>query len=447
MPKQNETFHRELWQIALPVTLQCLLHSSFGVVDQIMVGQLGTVSVAGIGLASRFGMMYNVALNGIAAAAGIMIAQYVGQRSRRGVSRSFFLNLLLAAGLAVLFAAGCMTFSRQVMSLYTTDPATKEVAASYLRICALGFLPCAATQLMAALLRCTGAARLPLYATSVAAVLNTILNYTLIFGRFGLPALGANGAAWGSVLAQSGGCLLIFVLGVIHCRKQGFRLELTLRMEKAAFRQYLAILLPALGCEVLWGLGENAYAAIYGRMGTAECAAMTLINPMVMILVGSLAGLSSAAGVLIGKRLGEADYAAAYRESKRLLLYGLVGSVILGLMMAGASGWYVRIYQVEPEVRRLTAQLLCVFALLAPVKMLNMILGNGILRSGGKTNYIMGINAIGTWCVGVPVGALAAFVWGLPITWVYFLLSLEEGVRLLLELALFRSRKWVQTLA
>ncbi|MGN0984452.1 MAG: MATE family efflux transporter, partial [Gemmiger sp.] len=180
---------------------------------------------------------------------------------------------------------------------------------------------------------------------------------------------------------------------------------------------------------------------------TAECAAMTLINPMVMILVGSLTGLASAAGVLIGKRLGEADYDAAYGESKRLMLYGLIGSVLLGLMVAGASGWYVRIYQVEPEVRRLTAQLLCVFALLAPVKMLNMILGNGILRSGGKTNYIMGINAIGAWCVGVPMGTLAAFVWGLPITWVYFLLSLEEVVRLLLELAVFRSRKWVQTLA
>ncbi|MGN0983996.1 MAG: MATE family efflux transporter, partial [Gemmiger sp.] len=273
MLQHKQAFHRELWQIALPVTLQCLLHSSFGVVDQIMVGQLGTVSVAAIGLASRFGMLYNVALNGIAAAAGIMIAQYVGQRNSRGISRSFLLNLLLAAGLAVAFAAGCMAFPRQVMSLYTTDPATKEVAAAYLRICALGLLPSAAIQLMAALLRCTGAARLPLYATGAAAVLNTFLNYALIFGRFGLPAMGANGAAWGSVLAQSGGCLLILVLGALHCRKQGLRMELALRMEKAAFRQYLAILLPALGCEVLWGLGENAYAAIYGRMGTAECAA------------------------------------------------------------------------------------------------------------------------------------------------------------------------------
>lgn len=173
---------------------------------------------------------------------------------------------------------------------------------------------------------------------------------------------------------------------------------------------------------------------------------MTLISPMVMLFMGVMGGVSQAAGILTGRRLGAGEHEEAYGEAKKLMGYGLAGSLVLSVVMILLRSFYTGIFNVSGEVRTLTAQLLIVFAIMAPVKVQNMILGGGIIRSGGKTNYVMVIDLIGTWLFGVQLGLLSAFVWKLPITSVYFILSLEECVRLGISLILFRSRKWMQIL-
>ena len=204
--------------------------------------------------------------------------------------------------------------------------------------------------------------------------------------------------------------------------------------------------MPILETEFLWSLGENVYAAIYGHMGTAECAAMTLTGPIQGLLIGALSGLAQAAGILIGKDLGKKEYDRAYWKAKKLMVYGLVGSLILSALLVLLSRYYVGIYQVEDNVREIGVQLLTVFAIVAPVKVLNMILGGGIIRSGGKTKYVMWIDTSGTWGFGVPLGLLAAFVLNLSIPYVYFILSMEECYRLLVSLVVFRRKNWMQSL-
>lgn len=199
-------------------------------------------------------------------------------------------------------------------------------------------------------------------------------------------------------------------------------------------------------CEASWSLGENVYAAIYGHMGTAESAAMTLTAPIQGLVIGALCGLSQAAGVIVGKKLGGEDYDGAYRAAKRLMVYGAVGAAVLSALVVLTSGAYVEIYRVERTVKLLTRQILFVYALAAPFKVLNMILGGGILRSGGRTAYVMGIDMLGTWLFGVPLGLLGAFVWKLPIAYVYLLLSLEECVRFAVSMAVFRRRRWMNRL-
>ena len=205
-------------------------------------------------------------------------------------------------------------------------------------------------------------------------------------------------------------------------------------------------LLPLFVCEASWSLGENVYAAIYGRMGTEQSAAMTLTAPIQGLAIGALCGLSQAAGVIVGKRLGGEDYDGAYRAAKRLMVYGAVGVSVLCAVVLLASGAYVEIYQVSRTVKRLTRQILFVYALAAPFKVLNMILGGGILRSGGRTAYVMGIDMLGTWGFGVPLGLLGAFVWRLPIASVYLLLSLEECIRFAISMAVFRRKRWMRRL-
>ena len=444
--KKNDSFFKTVCSLAVPVTLQSMLQSSFSIVDQIMIGQLGTVSVAGVGLAGKFASIYSVVISAIGAVAGIMIAQYLGQKNKYEVRRSFYTNLILGAVIAGLFMFFCVLFPERIMGLYTKDTATREEAGKYLAIVAGTFMPLAGATLLSTLFRCIEKARLPLYASIASALLNTGLNYVLIFGKLGFSPMGARGAAVATLISQCAN--LVLMLLMFPKKNSVLKKPEQEETENAAlnWKQYLSMLLPILACEVLWSLGENVYAGIYGHMGTKATAAMTLINPIQGLVIGALCGLSQAAGVIVGKKLGTGDYSDAYKASKKLVIYGAAGSIFLSVIVVLTAGFYVQIYQVEEVVKQLTIRILYAYALVAPFKVLNMILGGGIIRSGGRTKYVMYIDIIGTWVFGVPLGFLAAFVLKLPIPYVYFILSLEECIRFAISVGVFRKKKWMQQL-
>lgn len=444
--KEKNSFLKTVCNIAIPVMLQCMLQSSFSMVDQIMVGQLGSVSIAAIGLAGKFSSIFSVVVSAIAAVAGIMIAQYIGKQEKKEVDKSFSVNLVAAIILAIIFTILCVFFPQKIMGIYTKETQICEVAASYLRIIAITFLPIAGATLLSTMLRCMEKASLPLYASIIAAIINTVLNYIFIFGKFGCKALGVEGAAIATAISQIANLLFMLVAFIrLYCKKdQPF--VFSMNLGTAGYKQYFIMLLPILVNEFLWSLGENVYASIYGHMGTEACAAMTLTNPIQGLMIGALSGLSQAAGILIGKSLGKEDYEEAYQNSKKLVFYGLAGSLVLSVALLLLRNFYVDIYAVEDSVKNAAGNVLIAFALISPVKVLNMILGGGIIRSGGKTKLVMWIDLIGTWGLGVPLGLLSAFVWNLSIPYVYFILSLEEAVRLLIAVVVFRRRTWMQSL-
>lgn len=443
--ENQKSFFKTVCNLAIPVALQSMLQASFSVIDQIMIGQLGSVSVAGVGLAGKFSSVYTVMVSAVGAAAGIMISQYLGQKNEREVRRSFFVNLAIALGLAGIFTILCITFPMQLMGFYTKDLNTKIAAAEYLQIFAWTFLPVAGATLLSTLLRCMEKAMLPLAASIAAAILNTGLNYVLIFGKAGITPLGAKGAAIATVVSQAGNLLIMLFMYLKYKDKT----EKSVSKEKNGrflWHQYMQMLLPILVCEFLWSLGENIYAGIYGHLGTESCAAMTLINPIQSLMIGALCGISQAASILVGKMLGNKEYEEAYQASKKLIWYAFIGSCILSVVILLTRGVYIQLYQVEDSVKILTGQILVAYALVAPFKVLNMTLGGGIIRSGGKTNYVMVIDMIGTWIFGVPLGLLSAFVLKLSIPYVYFILSLEECVRFGISVVVFRKRKWMKSL-
>ena len=440
----ENSFRRELIGIALPVTLQSLLQSSFAMVDQLMIGQLGSESIAGIGLGGKFASIYTVVLGAVAAAAGIMTAQYVGAEDEEGVGRGYYLNLFLGLLLAAGFMAVCCLFPHEVMRLYTKDGGVRSQAANYLQIYAVSFPLSAISTIMAVFLRCIGKAVWPLAASFFSVLLNTGLNYLFIFGAGPAPAMGVRGAAVASVIAQAAGLVLTGVY-FWHLGKER-RPCRSFSMSKKSWVQYLGILMPILVCEFVWSLGENGYAVIYGRLGTDSCAAMTMTGPVQGLTIGLLSGVSQAAGIMIGRRLGKAAYEEAYRDGKRMMLCGVMGSAVLSLLLLLLGRTYVSVYNVDLQVQAISYRILLVFALISPIKVQNMILGGGIIRSGGMTRYMMWIDMIGTWVFGVPLGCLAAFVWKLPIPQVYFILSLEEVVRFILSVIIFRRRNWMKRL-
>ena len=443
--KRKQSFFRTVCNLAIPVALQSMLLASFSIVDQIMIGQLGSVSVAGVGLAGKFSSIFSVMVSAIGAVAGIMISQYMGQKNKDEVRRSFYLNLVLAIAMAAVFTVVCVAFPNQIMGLYTTDPQTMLASAGYLRIVAGTFLPMAGAALLSTMFRCMEKAQLPLYASIAAAVLNTGLNYILIFGKCGFAPMGAEGAAIATLVSQYGNFLAM--LAMMYQYREDLKPAAGGNgMAKVNWKQYGEMLLPILVCEFAWSLGENVYAAIYGHIGTESSAAMTLINPIQGLMIGALCGLSQAASVIIGKMLGNKEYEEAYQASKKLILYGFAGSIILSVLILITRPYYVEIYQVEASVKRLTEQILLAYALIAPFKVLNMILGGGIIRSGGKTKYVMVVDMFGTWGLGVPLGLLSAFVLKMSIPYVYFILSLEECFRFAVSMVVLHRKKWMNSL-
>lgn len=446
MSENNSTFFNTVLKLAVPVALQSMLQSSFSLIDQIMIGQLGSTSIAGVGFAGKFSSIYNVVIAAIGAVAGIMISQYIGQKNRKEIRRSFVLNSSIGVVIAVPFFVLCVMAPNKIMGLYTLDAPTRSVASEYLMIISLTFLPVALATMLSTLFRCMENATLPLIASIVATLVNTGLNYIFIFGKIGFKPMGSKGVALATVIAQIVNLLIMFI-AFIKCDKPfGKDDKSEFFGEGFGIRRYACILMPMLICEFMWSVGENAYAIIYGRIGTKAGAAMTLINPVQGLVIGALCGLSQAASIIIGKKLGNKDYDEAYSASKKLMLYGLIGSVILSTVILVISPLYVNIYNVEEEVKMMMKYILIAYAVIAPFKVENMILGGGILRSGGETKYVMIVDLLGTWLVGVPAGFLAAFFLKLPIHYVYFILSLEECVRFIISCLFFIKRKWMVTL-
>lgn len=442
----QKSFFSSVVNIAVPVGLQSMLQSSFSMVDQLMVGQLGSTAVAAIEVAGRPVFIYSVVTGAVAAIAGIMISQYLGMKDERMADRSLSVNLAAVMLLAAGFTALCLLFPGPIIRIFIQDdPAILSAGKDYLVRIAWTCLPMGISSVLAVMVRCMDRAVLPLCAGLTAAVVNTALNYVLIFGRFGAPVLEVTGAAVASVISQMVNLLLALAIFYwVRVRRQGgFRFSLSLGWD--GYRQYAVMLLPVLVNEFLWSVGQNVNTFIYGHIGTGDLAAMSMTGPVQGLFIGALTGVSQAAGILTGKRLGAGEYDRAYEESKQLMWYGLAGSLALSALLILLRGPYVLLYRVEPEVQAAASRLLLAFAILAPVKVANMILGGGVVRSGGRTAYIMAIDLIGTWLVGAPLGLITAFVCRMPIEWVYFILSQEELVRLVLTCLVFRRKKWMMS--
>lgn len=445
---KDKSFLHTVIGIAVPVGLQSMLQSSFAMVDQLMVGQLGSTAVAAVEIAGRPAFIYTVVLGAVSAIAGIMISQYLGMEDEEMADRSLSVNLMIAMALAALFTLLCLLLPGQIVNIYIKeDPAILNAGKDYLTRIVWTYLPIGISSILAVMIRCKDRAAYPLYAGIASAVVNTGLNYILIFGHFGFPAMGVTGAAIASVISQFVNLLLISALFYRVRTLSHRKLHFSLSLGTDGCRQLIVMLLPVLVNEFLWSVGQNVNTYIYGHLAQGDLAAMSMTGPIQGLFIGALSGVSQAAAILIGKQLGAKEYDTAYQQSKKLMWYGLAGSVLLSVLLICLRRPYVLLYKVEPSVQATSGILLLAFAVLAPVKVANMILGGGIVRSGGKTSYIMVIDIIGTWLVGVPLGLVTAFVFHLSVGWVYFILSQEELVRLALTLIVFKKKKWMASLS
>ena len=438
----DKRFLQDVLRISIPVALQSMLQSSFSMVDQIMVGQLGDKSVAAVEIAGKPSFIYAFVIGAISTITGIMISQYIGNQNREAEEKSICVNFLVMILTGLTFLSVFGLFRNPFVEMFTEEEQVIAEGSTYLGIISWTFIPLGICSILGTALRCRDKSTWPLYIGIFSALLNTGLNYCLIFGNFGAPRLGIAGAAYASVISQAAGALISILC---FYRLYG-RIRISLSLGKAGYSQYFLMLLPIVLNEFFWSVGQSVYTYVYGHMGTNELAGMSLTGAVQGLTMGALSGLSQAAGILIGKRLGSREYDAAYEDSKKLCGLGMAGSLVFTLLLILIRNPYVQLFNVSGDVRGIGADIMAAFAILMPVKVQNMILGGGIIRSGGKTKYVMMIDMMGTWLIGVPLALLTGLYFKIPVIWVYFVLSQEELVRLIISVFMFRSRKWMHTL-
>ncbi len=443
----DKEFKQKLIEIALPVTVQCLMQSSLSLIDQIIIGSLGSQCIAGIGLAGKFTSLFSVTLAAIVTAAGILISQYFGAKNEKGVRDSFYLPMYLSLILVVIFSLLSVCLPDQVMSLYSNDKKTVVKAASYLIYRTPGYSASVITMFISTLLRNMNKAKLPAVAGIIAIITNTVMNWFLIYGILIFPRLEEVGAALATVISQVVEMMIVLILFIREKKKQNLFLKPTAHFSKEFYKNAAAILMPILIGEFLWSLGENVYAVIYGHLGTEACAAMTLMYPIQGIAIGALCGVSSAAGIIVGNSLGADENEKAYFQAIDFVKLTVAAGILIGIIVCAISPLYVKLFNVAPETRMITIKILIAFALVFTAKVFNMVVGGGVLQSGGQTKFMTLINTIGPWAFGVPMGFLSAYYFKLPIWWVYLILSLEEYVRLIISVWLLKSKRWMKNVA
>ena len=443
----DKEFKKKLTDIALPITVQSLMHSSLSLIDQIMIGSLGSACIAGIGLAGKFTSLFSVTVSAIVAAAGILISQYVGAKNERGVRDSFYLPLYFSLIFVVGFTLASLFAPIQIMAFYADDVETISKAAVYLRWRAVGYFPEILTMFVSTLLRNMNRAKLPAVAGVVAIITNTLLNWLLIFGLGPIPRMEEAGAAIATVISHIVEMLIVVVLFAREKKKQNLFLHPTVSFSKEFVKNAAVILAPILVGEFLWSLGENMYAVIYGHLGTEPCAAMTLMYPIQGIAIGALCGVSAASGIIVGNSLGANDDKKAWSQAIDFVRLTVTAGIIIGVIVCALSPFYVKLFNVAPETRAVTIKILAAFAFVFTAKVFNMVIGGGVLQSGGQTKFMTAVNIIGTWGAGVPLGFVSAYFFKLPIWWVYFFLSLEEFVRVGISIWLLKSKRWMKNVA
>nr|WP_229753411.1 MATE family efflux transporter [Paenibacillus segetis] len=439
-------FYKNVYKIAVPVTMQSLIMALLSLTDQLMVGQLGDVAIASVGMSTKIYGIISVVLAGLAAGVSIYAAQFWGKQDRKSISQLLGIGLFCGFILSFLFTLLVYFKPELCLSMFTTDERVIGDGFIFLQIVALSYVPTMLTMMYSAILRSTTHVKLPMFVSLFTVCLNIVLNYLLIYGNFGFPEWGLKGSAVATLISRFIECIIIISAVYIYRLPGSVDFKNLFGAGKPLVSKFFQTTYPIILTELIWVLGETVYAIIYSRMGTAEMTAMTITFPLQGLSIGLLSGLASAGAVMVGNKLGAGEENLAQQYAKSFISLGIIISLGVGLVIALAAPLYVSAFHVSDDAHQLGIYLVWVFAGFLWVKVANMIMAGGILNSGGDSKFVFAMESTATWLIGVPSGLLLSFVWKQPIFLVYLVLSLEEVVRFGFGLARIHSRKWIKNL-
>jgi len=441
---KNNKFYRQMLAIALPVMIQNFLSSLLNLIDTVMVGRLGEVEIAAVGIANQYFFFFNMFLIGLCAGCSVFIAQFWGKKDIINIKRILGIGLVSVILVSTVFMIVGFLYPTKIMALFNHDKLVAELGTAYLQIVLASYLFTGITFVYSFALRSIGNAFLPMLISFVALIVNTILNYVFIFGNWGAPALGVKGAALATLIARVLEAAILVVL--VYMRNKvlaasvGELFDFTLSFVQKAYRTIFPVILN----DMCWALASLVYIAVYGRMGTQEIAAIQICNTVNNLFMVVIFGLFSAAAVMIGNSIGAEKEWLAQQYARKFSLLSVAVGILLGLLIDATSPLMLKFYNVSTVVKNSSQIILIIISLVFFIRILGVMLIVGVLRGGGDATYAFLIEGFTMWFIGVPLTVLGAFVFHFPVYVVYGLTVIEEIAKCFLSLLRLKSGRWIK---
>ncbi len=433
-------------RIALPIALQQLLISSVNMLDVLMVGQIGEDSIAAVGLANQIYFLMALLVYGVSSGVSVFAAQYWGKRDIPNVRRVLGISLTVSLSAAVIYTLAAQLIPTQLLSLYTTERDVITLGVSYLRIASLSYVFYVVTAVLNMSMRATEDVAIPTTISVITIVLKILLNYGLILGHFGLPALGVTGAAIGTLVAHVLESIALVIVIYARKRPQAATLKQLFDFDGAYFRRIFRIALPAMINEIFWSLGVTIYNGIYAHISTDAIAAVQIVGTIENLAFVVFLGLGNACGVMVGNKIGAGHEDEAQTIAARFRIIVIIGASLLGGLLILLREPILSLYNISPAASANAMRLMLFSGLILWQKASNFLLFIGILRAGGDTRYALLLETLVIWLIAIPLGLLGAFVLDLPVHWVYLMISSEELIKFTIGSGRFRSGRWLNNL-
>lgn len=443
MDERKRSLRKEIVRLALPIALQQFMTALVGACDAIMLGKLSQDAMSAVSLATQVTFVFNLFMFAFMAGENMFVAQYYGKGDYTGISQVFSLVTKICGCTAVVFLAGTLFFPEQLMRILTNEETLIVLGSEYLRVIGISYVFSGIAQIFLAIMKNCGAVNMSTLINGVMVILNIALNAVFIFGLSGFPKMGIKGAALATVLATV--VQFLWSVGYVLCRIRAVKFSLR-SCEKKLFVRFWQKTVPLLINNLAWGIGFSMYSVIMGHLGTDAVAANGIANISKNLVVCFCLGLGNAGSIIVGNRLGADRLQEAKEVGETLTKTAIIAGIVSGLVLIALSPFITKMVDLTPTARGYLQKMLLISSYYIAGKSVNCMTIGGIFAAGGDSKFGMLCDSVTLWCIIVPLGCICAFILKLPVMVVYFVLNLDEIIKLPVVYKHYKKYKWIKNL-
>ncbi len=443
---KDKYFYKTFFSLFGVVSLQSLIVFGVNLADSIMIGSYSELAMSGVSLANQIQFLLHMFVNGAANGLVVIASQYWGKKNLQPVKRVAAVAFWAGISMSALLMAVVLISPEGVLGILSNEAEIVAEGAKYIKIMAFSYVIFAVTNILIALMRSIEVVKIGFYTSVLALIFNVGLNYCLIFGNFGFPEMGVEGAAIATLISRV--VELLFVIFYVFCYDKRLALKVSdlIRIEKAYVKDYIRAGLPLMGSGGSWGIAMTVQTAIIGRLGEACIGANAVTAPIFQVVSVLYASSSNASSVLIGKTVGEKDIPRVKLYAKKLqIIYLAIGLISCAILLL-TRDFVISCYDVSAETAALAAIFINVLSVTVIGSAYEAPCLCGIVSGGGDTKFVFKNDIIFMWCMVLPLAFLSAFVFKWPVPVTFFILKSDQITKCLVAVVKVNRYKWIKTL-